>query len=378
MRIPAHRVVPALLVGCVAIVLGAVTAGAQPKPPPSPPPPTFIGLPEHEAAGTGLNFYVSAYAEDVAVAVKKADDAVRRCDRKAFEQEKAHLQHSAGSLRTYAANSPAGSTAARTTGHDAEQYDRAAKQLGDFDKRCPEAKIIESVVEFILKGGLKLPFLIAGNLNASEAGASQDNLASSGQVGPQLGGAVRVNLVKINPTFYFETGFQTGFGTPSYNQTFQRVGASQAFGENLVRENWGIPILLGATVPLGSVGSMRVDADFFGGIMIANWTHSLRGGEAGVAGGGPGYGTDQTRTTIDPMFGVGLRLPALDLDGDGRADVTFGLYGELTFRRADTVTIGSTAFPGLTYNGTVDAHANASIMLRVGIPFGRGPLFRAD
>jgi hypothetical protein len=372
MRAQAYRVAHALL-AFASIFCGAAIADAQP-----PPPPTFIGLPEHEATGTGLNFFIDEHAKDVGDTTKEANDAVRACNRKAFEKAKGYLKHAAGLLRKRMSQLTEGSAAARMLGHDAEQYERAAQQLGEFDARCPEAKIIESVVEFILKGGLQLPFLIAGNLNASEAAGSQNDLASSSRAVPQLGGAVRVNLVKINPTLYVETGFQTGFGTPSYYQTFQRAGASQAFGENLVRENWGIPILVGATVPLGSVGRMRVDADFYGGITIANWTHSLRGGEAGVAGGGPGYGTDQTRTTIDPNFGVGLRLPAVDLDGDGRADVTLGLYGELAFRRADTVTVSSTASPGLTYNGTVDAHANASVMLRIGIPFGRGPLFRAD
>lgn len=375
MRASAYRVAYALL-ACVVMVFGAATASAQPKPPP---PPTFIGLPEHEAPGTGLTFFADYNAEYVGKLVKEANDAVRACNRRKFEDVKKRLREDVNRARSYAnEHVPAGSKEQRQKLHDAAQAERVIEQFGDFDKRCPEAKVIESVVEFILKGGLQLPFLIAGNLNASETGASQNNLASSAQPVPQLGGAVRVNLVKINPTFYFETGFQTGFGTPSYYQTFQRVGASQAFGENLVRENWGIPILLGATVPLGTVGSMRLDADFYGGITIANWTHSMRGAEAGVAGGGPGYGTDQTRTTVDPVFGVGLRLPAVDLNGDGRADVTFGIYGELTFRRADTVTVNSTAFPGLTYNGTVDAHANASIMVRIGIPFGAGPLFRAD
>ncbi len=376
MRVFAHRVAYALLAFSIVVVLGAATANAQPKPPP--PPPTFIGLPENEAVGTGINFYDADYAKDAGEYAQEASDAVRACNRKAFEKAKAGLKHAAGLLRGHAQRLPAGSVEARRNGHDAEQMDRVADQLGDFDKRCPETKIVESVVEFILKGGLQLPFLIAGNLNASESGASQSSFANSGLVVPQLGGAVRVNLVRVNPTFYFETGFQTGFGSPSYNQTFQRVGASQAFGENLVRENWGIPILLGATAPLGTVGGMRLDADVYGGITIANWTHSLRGGEAGVAGGGPGFGADQIRTTVDPTLGVGLRLPAVDLNGDGRADITLGVYGELTFRRADTVTVTSTAFPGLSYSGTVDAHANASIALRIGIPFGRGPLFRAD
>lgn len=85
----------------------------------------------------------------------------------------------------------------------------------------------------------------------------------------------------------------------------------------------------------------------------------------------------RTQTSIDLTFGVGVRLPTVDLNGDGCADVILGIYCEFSFRQGSSVTAISPSGSGLTYTRSVDSRTNAAALtLRLWVPLGGGPLFR--
>ncbi len=371
---------------CVIAMSSAAPGDALADDPPRPPPDAdslgFIGLPERTAAGTDLLFFTSYGAREAAIMIRLADKAVQECKREDFDYFKAQILAAKETLRGWSEQKPSGFTPLhqRQMRADMDQLDRVYERMGTFDRRREQCarEAIDRVMEFFMQGGFSIPWLISSSITSNEPGFPSQTASASSSYGlPNFGAGVRLNVVRVNPTIYVETRFQTAFGSTAFSQTFaQPTFGTAPFGQNTIRENWGIPILLGASVPLGRLGNTPLGADFYGGITISNWTHSLQGGEAAVAGGGPGFGTQQTRTSVDPTFGVGLRAPSLDIDGDGRGDLIVGLYAEFAFRQASTVTAASTAFPGVTYSGTADAHTNTSLMLRVGIPFGRPvPLF---
>jgi hypothetical protein len=60
-----------------------------------------------------------------------------------------------------------------------------------------------------------------------------------------------------------------------------------------------------------------------------------------------------------------------DVNGDGVADILWGLSTEVQFRPGSVATARSANFPSETYCGTVDPRANMLIMGRVGFAFGR-------
>ena len=55
-----------------------------------------------------------------------------------------------------------------------------------------------------------------------------------------------------------------------------------------------------------------------------------------------------------------------------------GIYGELAFRQGSSITTLSPSNTGLIYTGQVDSRATGSLMLRLSVPLGGGPLFRVD
>jgi hypothetical protein len=279
---------------------------------------------------------------------------------------------------------PAQAEGLRQLQHDIGQIQQAIDKLGNFDDRCPKEKKVGALIDVFIQGGAALAFQSTGYFRALDTFSDETPTAFGGRSLSTgvFGGGVRVNVLKVNPTLFFETRFQTAFGAPSYQQTAGLSGPNAPFqapfGEVLVRENWGIPLLLGTTWSLGSVGRLgEFGVDVYGGITIANWTQSLAGGEAGMPGT-PGYSVQQTKTSIDPTFGVGVRLPTVDLNGDGRADVILGVYGELAFRQGSSITAVSPSNSGLTYTGSIDSRPTASLMLRLSVPLGGGPLFRVD
>ncbi|SEP23115.1 hypothetical protein SAMN02990966_04540 [Rhodospirillales bacterium URHD0017] len=388
MRTSSRRVAYSCLLALFSL-LAMAGVQAQPVPPPTPPPDesTFgsAGMPENVVPGTDIAFYAKWLVENVQTALYWAREGIRTCDRKLFDDARKVTEEMIDRLRKQMGSADPNGPTGRRYRHDIDQLQRLIERMGDFDKECPQAKTIEALMEFFLHGGFSLPFFLASNITSLDFLSHEQRsvFGGGGRNTGLFGGGFRVNVYKVNPTVFLEARFQTAFGAPSFQQTFGLSGfgapAQAPFGESLVRENWGIPILLGTTWSLGTLGARgpALGLDIYGGITIANWTQSLNGAEAGTPGT-PSFAAQQTRTSIDPTFGLGLRLPTVDLNGDGRSDLIVGLYGEVAFRQGSSVTVVSPNTGGLTYTGWVDTRPTASITLRVSVPFGRGALFRAD
>jgi len=171
---------------------------------------------------------------------------------------------------------------------------------------------------------------------------------------------------------FFEIGIQSAFGANSFVQSFSGVsGTPMAFGQQTVRENFQIPILLGLSIPLVETSSktMPLFLDLYAGITLDSWTQTLAGREAG-APAGAGFNGTNNRFTVDPTLGIGLRTAWGDLNGDGVPDLLWGISTEFQFRPGSVVTAPSANFPSETYYGTVDQRFNALIMGRIGFAFG--------
>lgn len=193
---------------------------------------------------------------------------------------------------------------------------------------------------------------------------------------PLLGARAHVPLFwhmsdEHNPLFgfFFEAGIQTSFGAQSAMLTFQNVSDSAGdYGLQTIRENFQVPLLLGASLPLdtSSSGAPSVFVDVYGGITLDSWTQTLQGAEAN-APGAPGFFAQNRRFTPDPTIGIGLRGPVGNLSDD--LPLFFGVNAELQFRPGSVVTAPSQNFP-VTYYGTVNPYANLALMARIGVAFG--------
>ena len=381
------------------LALAMPRAVAQPVTPAGQDDPMFLGLPSYYSPSTDLSFYSNDLGQGLETIFTKAQEAARDCDRESLARYRAMFErtvsaHARDVARAADELSRTPSTDPQAAGrrqrllrdqHDLAQLLRAFDKFGRLEESCPKEKKVGALMDLFLQGGGALAFQSGGFFRSIDTIGDEQRDAFGGAVRSTgvFGGGARLNVLKINPTVFFEARFQTAFGAPSFQQTAGLSGFGAPFqapfGESLVRENWGIPLLLGTSWSLGSLGSggPELGLDVYGGITIANWTQSLAGGEADVPGT-PTYASQQTRTSVDPTFGVGLRVPTIDLNGDGRADIVVGIYGELAFRQGSSITALSPSNTGNTYTGWVDSRATGSLMLRLSVPLGGGPLFRAD
>ena len=191
-----------------------------------------------------------------------------------------------------------------------------------------------------------------------------------------LGGRVHVPFLwrmsderSLSFAVFFETGLQTGFGAQSFMQVFSNTSAFAGDnGTSTIQEYYQIPLLLGASIPIGqrSNGAPSVLFDVYGGLTLDSWQQTLQGTESAFPGT-QGFFGQYRRFTADPTIGVGLRVPVSDLSSD--LPFFFGVNAELQFRPGSVVTAQSQNLP-ITYYGTVDPHANLAIMARFGIAFG--------
>jgi hypothetical protein len=373
---------------CVVTGLLAVMA-APPLKADTPADTPLIDLPPSHSPDADLSFYDGWNKHFVDYYFREAKAAVARCDRVEFDKMKRGLENSLrdqvqklnDSVRRSAlgrGNPPPTATDIRRLDHDVIQLQKALEKMGNFEDRCPPPKQVGGLFELFLQGGGTASLQAVGFFQSLDSFPPPEQITRSGgaaQTTALFGGGVRVNVVKVNPTIFFETRFQTAFGATSFQQTFALSGpntpATAPFGESLVRENWGIPLLLGATWSLGSFGreGPEVGLDVYGGITISSWSQSLRGGEAGAAGT-PAFAAERDRTTVDPTFGLGLRFPVVGL--------TLGVYGEVSFREGGSLTVPSPSNAYLSYTGSIDSRVTSSLMVRVSIPLGAGPLFRRD
>ena len=133
-------------------------------------------------------------------------------------------------------------------------------------------------MDVFIQGGTALAFQSNGFFRALDTFSDETPTRFGGNTRSTgvFGGGVRLHVFKVNPTVFFETRFQTAFGAPSFQQTAGLSGPGAPFqapfAESLVRENWGIPLLLGTGWSLGSVGTLgELGLDVYGGVTIANW-----------------------------------------------------------------------------------------------------------
>lgn len=380
-----------------------------------PPPPTLesgqLGLPENNIPGTSVPLFSADYAKLAGAQIDRANAAIAACNK--TEWENAH-----GTFGMYATNlflGPGGNGGAPVQrGRDRTDSDTLRRFQGDgfpkYPEPCPpkaagaQPPVFPLPLSFWLLGG----GVIASNGTGATTGVDGffgpgayliDNRSVTGAQQTTLFGGFRtraemsVFLIRSfpttfgeaapaapsgstpqspGPTVFFETGLQSGFGANSFQQNFSGVsGVPLGFGQQTVRENLQIPILIGVGIPLvaPAPGAGPVILDLYGGITLDSWTQSLSGGEAG-APAGAGFNGTNNRFTADPTLGVGLRIAAGDINGDGVADIVWGISTEVQFRPGSVVTARSSNFPSETYYGTVDPRANILFMGRVGIAFG--------
>jgi hypothetical protein len=359
-----------------------------------------VSKPEFTSTETGISFYFNGYRDLVDSAFKKMREAIKNCDRNAYEIA---LHNIVDQFDRF----PLNRVPSAQDNADSQFLRDAVNRRPPFPEPCTPPSTGPprywgdrfGPFEFAAIGGVMVPL----NSNGSVTGVDTffgpgafliDNRSSTGgNATAFVGGRVRATPFeeRVSPLsfpylfgltepaevaslksfmVFLESGIQTAFGAQSSLQTFQNVsGTPQAFGSSTINENLQIPILAGVTLPIVSGGASKPSVlfDFYGGITLDSWTQTLQGRESG-APGGPGFFGQNRRFTVDPTIGVGVRVPVGDI-GFG-LPIIFGVNAELQFRPGSVVTAPSANFPSETYYGTVNPTANMAIMGRIGIPFG--------
>ncbi len=340
----------------------------------------FIGIPQYTSTETGIPFFFKPNADAVDHFYREIRDAIARCDRAAYDKSM-----NAG----YAVS--AGDSSRPQFDKDRANTNQAHSQVPPFPEPCnpPGRQGGDRFHPYslaLLGGGL-VPSNNTGNVTGVDtffgpgAFLIDNKQGGSSNTVPLLGVRARAStdqfLQRLQEHEYrglqvfIESGFQTSFGAQSFMQTFSGVSATpQGFGSNTVKENFQIPILIGVGVPLVG-GPTPVFLDGYGGVTISNSTQTLQGREAGAPGGG-GFFASQTRTTVDPTVGVGLRVifNNQSLGGAALPPIILGANAEVSFRPGGFVQAQSPNFPSESYYGTVDSRAMAAFMIRAGILFG--------
>ena len=357
----------------------------------------FIGIPEYTSTETGLPFFFKEDADWVDGAYKAMRDAIAKCDLYAY-------RHAHGGLLTPGAVGPF-ERDAKTPSEAQRARDRAsARQAGlsapAFPEPCnpPTHQAGDRFHPYNLSLSVLGGGLIPSNSTAYVTGvdtftpgnflidnrSSGNSSTATGLFGTRAQMAVfliRQAMEKERQPAGFrvfvETGIQTGFGANSFTQSFQGINTvPQGFGQQLVRENLQVPILVGVSIPLAAEifasasSSARMyyisppSLDLYGGITLDSWTHSLAGRDGG-APAGPGFNASNNRFTVDPTIGIGLRFPI-----PGVPNLSIGTNAEVQFRPGSVVQAPSANFPSETYYGTVDPRANFLLMGRIAWSFG--------
>jgi hypothetical protein len=377
------------------------------------------GIPENTIPGTSIPLFNRAWASEIGDLLARMKDAAAKCDRYAYDAALAdYNDHTRPSARLTTRQEWARQEADQKT---LRRYRDESPDFPDYPASCAPP----SLIDIFLPGGL---WLLGGSvIGMSGTGAATgvdtffgpgsylvDNRPASGAqqampfagararlafdtsfagkdtqkaragavppgdtTGPSQAAACAGAMACAGPGLslgiFAELGIQSAFGANSFVQNFSGVsGTPMALGQQTVRENVQIPILIGISIPLVEAAAKTVPLflDLYAGITLDSWTQTLSGREAG-APGGPGFNGSNDRFTVDPTLGIGLRTAWGDINGDGVADILWGLSTEVQFRPGSVATAHSANFPSETYYGTVDPRANMLIMGRVGVAFGR-------
>jgi hypothetical protein len=357
------------------------------------------GIPEQAIPGIGVPVYDYRFAQDVGAARARMTKAVQECNGTEWSEGLKQIR-AAREARERASGNPFESDQARAQARaDVEILNR---YLGEnqlvFPTACPSPSPASPFTLILLAGSQSPlnPFMDTTGFDSffgPSAGLIDRRPATNARrshfvAGARLRGTLCTSRTRVwrfrgpdpnnpPPDFdpndppripgadfcpFVEAGFQTGFGADSLVQDFAGINTVPlGFGRQTVRENFQVPVVVGASLP--PIGPVIVD--FYGGVTIDSWTHTLRGNEAG-APGGPGFYASQDRLTIDPTVGVGLRF---DLgQAVGLPGLSVGVNAELQFRPGNVVMAQSNNFPSQRFFGTVDPHANVLITGRVYVP----------
>jgi hypothetical protein len=387
--------------GCAAlgfVVFAALVApgpaGAQRPQPVSAPNPDvgFKGIPEFTSTETGIPFFDQANAQLADQVIRDTRDAIAKCDERAYNRAGVSIANKFYTLLNAQHGTPEAELAVVKLRRDSDALDAVNKMRPPFPHPCtpPPIKVHEPYSAYLI-GGALVPISGIGNVTGVDTffGAGNfliDNRANGGSSNAlgMAGARARLSAALFEvarewskssaPHFsiFAESGVQSSFGAQSFNQTFQGVSTTpQGFGSNTIKENFQIPVLIGAALPLTGPGQMPVFLDLYGGITLDNWTQTLQGREAG-APGGSGFFGQNNRFTVDPTVGGGIRMVVGDIASGTFRDVIIGANAEVQFRPGSVVTAASPNFPSQTYYGTTGPQTNLVFMFRIGLPFG-GP-----
>ena len=162
----------------------------------------------------------------------------------------------------------------------------------------------------------------------------------------------------------------------SHFNTFSYLNSGQGYGEQTFRNNWAVSARAGISRLLGyspfSDRGGSVWLDLFAGLKLANATHTIQGSDGGPQQQASTFFGQVERTTVDPTFGAGVRVPMGSLLGGvlgGSSEAFVGANGEVTLRQGSVVTAPSSNFRGQTYYGTVDSGVDYVIQLIIGATF---------
>ncbi len=397
----------------LASLVAAAPAGAQDVKPVVAPNPDvgFIGIPESASAETGALFFDPENARRADKLVVDARNAAAACNKGAYDAalDAMHvwiktLLEINSSAPYYPSAVPEYRLRGQRRSADIENLQRVRDQISPFPPNCVPPKYGTNrygFFELYAIGGGMVPlngtgavtgvdtffgpgaFLIDNKSGGTSNAAAElgVRVRASAQwnafVEGVLNQAASINVGYVgsrsrSPQVFIESGVQTSFGAQSFIQPFSSVSATpQGFGSNTVKENFQIPILLGVGVPLTGIEQIPTFFDIYGGATISNSTQTLQGRELG-APAGSGFFAAQTRTTVDPTVGIGLRATFNNQSVGGFAlpPIIIGANAELSFRPGGAVQAQSPNFPSESYYGTVDPRPIANFMFRVGFPLG--------
>ena len=382
--------------------------------------PVLPGEPSNPIPGTGgVPLFSSESAAAFGAILAKARDAAARCDRAAYDaalhEWDAYATNLWGSgnldrdMAKYS-KTAAGTATVRQQGDQrvadgatASSYKANSPDFPQFPKDCDEKNKAARVnAAFFLTGSATVPMVGGGLINGVDMTPGVGNfLLSTGTYGPkattfgQAGARARVYVptslfdylmtgrrsrpflsiggFPLPPSgppqapvpqtqLFIESGIQSGFGAQSFVQPFTGINAfPQGFGTSSVTENFQVPILIGASVPVGSLGGSPLSVEAYTGIMLDSWTHTLSGREAGAPAGG-GIFSQSGHFSVDPTLGVGARINA--------GPFILGADAELMFRPGSVAIAHSSNF-NETYYSTIFPQPTLNLMVRVGIPLGR-------
>jgi hypothetical protein len=342
----------------------------------------FIGIPQYVSTETGFSFFFKHNADTVDDVFKSMRSAIAACDRKRYDtlrqllfpygppganldinaqsaNDRAGLQQASDQAPTFPepCNPPG-----RQGGDHFHPYS-VALLGGGFIPLSSTASV--TGVDTFTPGN----FLI-DNRSSNNAGAATGMIGARAQAVWLIRQAMEKEERKWGLGVFVETGVQTGFGSNSLNQSFQNVNTTpQGFGQQTVRENVQVPLLIGLSIALTDGTSVIPPSalNIYGGVTLDSWTHTISGRDGG-APAGPGFNAISNRFTVDPTVGMGWRS-SIERSVRG-GNFWIGWNVEAQFPPGSVVQAQSANFPSETYYGTVDPRTNVLVMGQIGFSFG--------